>query len=485
MSNSNDKAIKSGLWYVIGNFLTKGIGFITTPIFTRLMTKADVGDFSNFTSWISILSAILTLDLFTSVTLAKYDFENNLDDYITSNLLLGSFVTGIFYCFSFFFKDGLLSILGINELEYHVMFLYLLVYPATQMIIIKSRMYYKYKLCVFLSLLSAISSTLISLLLVIFVSEQLTGRIIGNYIPLILINLFIYAYYLVKHHKIEKKYWLYALKISTPLIIHTLSGSLLGGSDRVMINYFCGKEATAYYSIAYTCGLVVTLLWSSLNSAWSPWAYDMMKENNSSSIRKASKPFIIFFGIVVLGMLLFGPELLLLMGGESYAQAISVIPPLMLAYVFQFVYSLYVNIETFYKKQWLIALGTFVAAVINVILNYVFIPIYGYPAAAYTTLIGYVALFLIHYIFVKLMKKNHYYSNKFIIIFLVIFSVLSLCVSFTYALPLVRYIIIGAIMCVFFVFSIVFRKELINLIRKKSLDGFRKRFGSKNNIKLQ
>ena len=87
MKNDN-KVLKSGVWYTIGNFITKGIGFLTTPIFTRLMTTADIGDFANYSSWITILSAILTLDLFTSVALAKYDYKDNINDYISSNLLL-------------------------------------------------------------------------------------------------------------------------------------------------------------------------------------------------------------------------------------------------------------------------------------------------------------------------------------------------------------------------------------------------------------
>ena len=86
MSNEA-KALKSGIWYTIGNFITKGIGFITTPIFARLMSRSDVGDFANYSSWITILRAIFTLDLFTSVTLAKYDYKDNIGDYITSNLL--------------------------------------------------------------------------------------------------------------------------------------------------------------------------------------------------------------------------------------------------------------------------------------------------------------------------------------------------------------------------------------------------------------
>ena len=44
--------INSSIWYTISNFLVKGIGFITIPVFARLMTKQEMGDYSNFLVWL-------------------------------------------------------------------------------------------------------------------------------------------------------------------------------------------------------------------------------------------------------------------------------------------------------------------------------------------------------------------------------------------------------------------------------------------------
>ena len=62
MSN-NAKALKSGIWYTAANFLTRSVGLITTPIFTRLLTKADFGAYNNYTSWLAILTIIITMYL--------------------------------------------------------------------------------------------------------------------------------------------------------------------------------------------------------------------------------------------------------------------------------------------------------------------------------------------------------------------------------------------------------------------------------------
>ena len=40
-----NKALKAGFWYTFSNFLIKGIAFLTMPIFTRIMSKYDIGIF--------------------------------------------------------------------------------------------------------------------------------------------------------------------------------------------------------------------------------------------------------------------------------------------------------------------------------------------------------------------------------------------------------------------------------------------------------
>ena len=70
-SNNNVKALKSGIWYTAANFLTKSIGFITTPIFTRLMTHDEFGLYNNFTSWTSTLTILVTLNLTSTFISAR------------------------------------------------------------------------------------------------------------------------------------------------------------------------------------------------------------------------------------------------------------------------------------------------------------------------------------------------------------------------------------------------------------------------------
>ena len=55
--------VKASLWFVVCAVLQKGIGTITTPIFTRIMTPDEYGHFNVFSSWQSIISVFVTLNL--------------------------------------------------------------------------------------------------------------------------------------------------------------------------------------------------------------------------------------------------------------------------------------------------------------------------------------------------------------------------------------------------------------------------------------
>lgn len=93
-------AIKAGFWYVVSIFLVKAIGFITTPFFSRLMNKADYGEFSNFASWQLTLLIITSAELYNTVSRAYYDFTEDFDCYLSTITFTSCGITLLIYIFS-------------------------------------------------------------------------------------------------------------------------------------------------------------------------------------------------------------------------------------------------------------------------------------------------------------------------------------------------------------------------------------------------
>ena len=70
----NKKVIKASFWYTVSSILLKGIGFITTPIFVRILTKSEFGTYSNIITWYSIITIIATINPCVSSIVVKNEF---------------------------------------------------------------------------------------------------------------------------------------------------------------------------------------------------------------------------------------------------------------------------------------------------------------------------------------------------------------------------------------------------------------------------
>ena len=189
------KAIKSGIWFTASNFLIKGIGFITTPIFTRLLTKAEFGEFNNFTTWVNILLILTSLNLESSLIRARFDFEDDLDEYIFSMQVLSLLSTGIWFLFSVIFRGAFCSLFSVDDKYVNAMFLYLFFFPLINLFQNMERFKYQYKYTVASSLIVSVGSSLLSVLLVMVMNDKLAGRIIGYVFPVIVLGLIIFIYY--------------------------------------------------------------------------------------------------------------------------------------------------------------------------------------------------------------------------------------------------------------------------------------------------
>ena len=449
MSN-NAKALKSGIWYTTSNFLVRSIGFITTPIFTRMLTKADFGLYNNFSSWLLIATVFVTLHLESTLISARYDYEDSFDEYIFSILGLSSLVACFWFAVVNAFSNFFSSWWNLDIKYINIMLLYLLFQPAVELFQNRERYFFEYKKTVITSLIISLGTSLLSVLLVVFLDNKLTGRIVGSAAPTIVLGVVFYIFFLRKGKRIKIKYWKYALPICLPYIPHLLSLNILNAMDKTMITRWCGAEENAMYSLAYTCGSIVTLLASSLNSAYAPWLGEKLAQNDENSfseIRRFSKIYIACFLLLAIGIMALTPEVLLILGGDKYIEAKYVLAPISMGCVCQFLYTMLVNVEQFKKKTIGMAFASAIAALVNYVLNLIFIPRIGYLAAAYTTLVGYLCLLIIHMYLVKKMKYSHVYSYKYILTVVGAGIIMMVLLTILYSKNFIRYISIALYFC--------------------------------------
>lgn len=240
---NKDNAFKAGVWYTISSLLVKSISIISTPIFTRVLTKSDYGTAATFNTWYSLLFIICSLNVGYSIGRAKVDFGEKFDEYIATLRVLCMVVTGtigvVIFTFWRFFED----IIGLNRESVVLLLIYLMAGTAISLEQGRYRFRYQYKQNIVISLYTAVSTVAVSLLFIFTMDQNLyMGKILGTVIPAVALSLIIWVRSLMrKELHVRKEYLKYGLALSLPLIVHSLSVYILGQSDRLMIKNICNR----------------------------------------------------------------------------------------------------------------------------------------------------------------------------------------------------------------------------------------------------
>ena len=449
--NNDSKALKSGVWYAFAVAMQRGIWVVTIPLFSRLLTRAEFGAYNNYTAWLSILTIVITLNLDSTFMSAVHDFKNKLDEYILSMLCLGAISTVVWSIVINSFHATFENLFSIKLLYINGILIYLFFFPALTMFQSRERFLFRYKTSSITTGATALASELLALGMVYFCNfNNLTMRIIGNIIPNVLIGAVFFIYFVKVGKKVKISYWKYALPIALPYIPHNISMMILNSTDKIMITKICGEADNAMYSMAYTCGMVITMLVMTMNNAFSPWLSEKIHNNESDSVKSMSGKYFGFFAFSTVGVMLISPEILMILGGQQYYEARFIVPPVIMGCVFQFAYTMLVNIEQAKKKTLGMSVASVIAALLNCALNAILIPKFGYEIAAYTTVLSYFALYLMHFYLVKKLGYSNTYDNLLIWLIMLILTICMFTSVWLYAHTVIRCVAISVYFVVFF-----------------------------------
>ena len=262
---------------------------------------------------------------------------------------------------------------------------------------------------------------------------------------------------------VNLKYWKFALKTNTPLIVNALSKHILEGFDKVMITSITGDMGnTGKYGTLYTISTVSLIVWSAIESSLLPYMFENLRNKTEDKIRAIVNPLLAIFAGVCFILTLVAPEIVRILVSEEYYEAIYIMPPVACGVFFSATYNIFGDILLYHKKTHWIMVSTITSAVANIALNYIFISQFGYMAAAYTTLASYIILTLMQYIFMRIVHKGRIFSELYIVLLSAGLIGSSLACMLIYDYWWARYAIIAVIAVVAF----IFRNKIIALFKK-------------------
>lgn len=459
--------VKSAIVYTLSVLFSKGLAIITVPIFTRLMTTEQIGVVNLYNSWYSLIGAFATLSLTSGgFAVAMKDYERSRDQYESSVLSLTSLIA-LFLAGSYFIYPSMWqNVLGLSNNLIILMLIGFFFTPARDFWLARQRYEYKYKLAGIITIFSAIGASVLSIIIVIKMNQMnlkntAEGRLFLNYIIIYGVAMILWLYVMIKGKTIfNKEYWKMSLSLSIPLVGYSIAAQILNVSDRMMISHMVGNSAVGIYGTLHTISTLSLLVWQAINSSFVPYLFQNI-EKKGHNIIKISNTLMLIYAIIAVLIIYLAPEIVKILATEEYYEAIYIMPPIAAGVFYTSLANLYSNIAVYYKKTKYVMYPAVVAAILNLILNYIFIQFFGYMAAAYTTLVSYIILAFLQVMWGKKICKdnnndiNKIYDNKKLATISIITTLCSLFGILLYSNTVIRYlvIIIGFILTIILIFK--------------------------------
>lgn len=462
--NDNTQTAKTAILNTVANCISLVVGMIMIPIVTRVLSTEQMGIANTFISTRNTVVIIITCSVYAYVHKAMIEFKDEKKSYIFSIIFFSILAVVISFCISLIFKEKLMKLLSLDNFLYYWLFISCLgfaLYSIADYYCIFQNKYYIVAMIV-LSV-GPISQFLSVGLSYVLENDKYIGRVIGlDFVYLLVAVCLIVWMFVGRRPKFKTKYVKTTLAFTIPIIPHLLSQMVLTQCDLVMISYFCGSSKSGIYSMGHTVGFLALTVMSQIMASWSPWVYRRMEDKEFKTIFDNSKLIVLVGAYISIGLLTISTELIKIFLTDVYSPCIYIVPTLVVAMFFQFIYIFVYDFQFFNKKAKSIAASSIVAAIFNLITNYIFIPKFGFLAAGFTTLASYFVLLMINYFFTVRIGINKVYDIKQLFAWTIVVGVYALiCVKLKNEF-IVRYIM-------FIGFSLVLLKiksrDLIRLLK--------------------
>ena len=456
--------LKATLVFAIASFATSGINYLTTPIFTRLLTGAEYGTVSVYNSWYAIVRVVASMTLIFPgiLNVGLYEHSENRWKYLSSMLGVTTVCTLVLSVLYAIFPGVFQGFLGLNNSLMILMLLSCFALPATTFWTMKQKYEYRYQVTFFVSVGSAVLAQAVAVAAVMMADQNLdqvrlwSAGIVNMAVGLVLF------FYIIRQGKafVDIPLWKKTLVVAIPLIPHYLGGELLSSINQIMIGNMVGKTEAGIYALAAVLSAIGILLWRALTVMFNPFVNAKLGSREFKTIRETVKPLMLVVGVMCVIAALAAPEIIRILATEEYLAGMYVVPPVAAGIFIHAMYDTFAAVSFFHKKSTRIMVATLTAAAVNLVGNYIFIKAFGYIAAGYVTLISNLVLTAMHYRNARITEPEEIYDPRFSFLTVALVTLGCLLCNLIYPFMAVRYVCVAALL----VFLWTRRKSVIDML---------------------
>jgi O-antigen/teichoic acid export membrane protein len=403
---NNSGFVKDLSWYLLGTIIPMAVGFIKTPIFTRYFTPEEYG----YLGLITITFSYISVFLYSWLSGCLWRYYNA---YKEKNDLKS------LYSNLFFIYAGASLVLFIASLIWYFLADSVIV---KQLILLSFVQYFIREMIGFYLIVSRLEGkalkyniihslrAILSFVVLYVMAFGFHARITSVISSAIAVDLLVVIFLLLSNREgivlsiknISKQTLSIFFRFGSVGLISNFFFLLVSSSDRYIIALYTDMASVGIYNQVYNiCQLSVVALVTVYFNTINPKLNRELEVNFKDADNLITKYLYVFLlaGLPIITLMsLFSKEISILLLGEEFRSGYTIMP-----YVFisAFLYGVFMFIELKFKfadKLRNIAIGVIIASVMNIGLNFILIPLYGYKMAAITTLVAYVFLTLYYYL---------------------------------------------------------------------------------------
>jgi O-antigen/teichoic acid export membrane protein len=384
---------KEALLYAIGTFLRRIATFLLVPLYTATLSSAEYGVIETLNVFVQTLLIFLNFGL--SNALLRY-YNEGKDEADTAIMLRTSSLLVLLLSSLVFFSLLPFST-GLEQALFKGRFSYLLLLLAFGWAVggaLNEQVFAYYRArrdAVSYVLISLSTFLLLGSLNVVFVRVLrlgVWGVLFGNILATWGVTIWLSIGFWSSSQVVSVRWARVFLSFGVPLIFSRFGWLILNSADRFFLAYYRDLSEVGLYSLGYKAGLIVQIVVIvPFQLAWGPYVFAHASKGNIQNLARVFTYLVLVFGLVGTAIFMFGSEIVSLLGSSKYPDAEAVIPYVLVAYLFQGIY--YWSASIFHLERRTVLMGMIVLGMagLNVLLNRLWVPVWGWHGAAYATVV--------------------------------------------------------------------------------------------------
>lgn len=423
--------VKKFLSFSIGGYIGLFIGLLTTPIITRLISPEEYGIFSIYNITLNILMLILMLGLDQGFVRFFYE-EDSLEkrsDLLKKSLkiplLLFILLSIIFFCAKDIIIRNIFGNLDVKNLTIYIL-IGILISIINRFSTLVIRMQQKGKLFSLVQVLSQIFNFLFIIVLYKYYGNSYKVLILSLLLSALLVGIIgLISEKKVWFSKGNKSNTTYKklLEYSYPIAITVMVSWLFQSADKLFIKHYRNLYELGLYAAAFKIIALLNVIQNGFNTFWIPVSFQKYEENKENTKFFQDIFNLISFGMLIIGVgILLGKDILILILGEKFKDAIKIFPALVMIPLMNTVSEVTVVGINFKKKTKYHLIISLVVTLVNLIGNCILVPKLGAVGAAISTGGTYIIFFLLRTILSKKVFVCNYRENRFILLSILLFG---------------------------------------------------------------